>query len=112
MQIHDEISASTAALKKNTGTTPRSFSCPFAYPDGYPHVVEALTSALREHQYAVAVTTRIGTVRHGDDPLGLKRIPVNGADDRNLFVAKLYGHYDWLYNVQHVFKQLKHRLLK
>ena len=73
----------------------------------YPRAVDSLLTALKENDYSTAVTTRIGTVNQTDNSLTLKRIPINGADDRKFFIAKLYGHYDWLYTVQHFVKLLK-----
>jgi hypothetical protein len=62
---------------------------------------------LRELGYASCVTTVIGRMQAGDQPLRLKRLPANSCDDRALFMAKLDGAYDWLGSAQRSVRQLK-----
>jgi len=49
----------------------------------------------------------LGRVKLGDDPYGLKRLPVNSWDDEALLRAKVEGGYDWLAVPQKAFKKLK-----
>jgi hypothetical protein len=51
------------------------------------------------------VTTAIGVANGADEPLFLRRLPINDADDDALFRAKLDGDYDWLQRPQSVRKQ-------
>ncbi len=100
MEIREEIRCSTEEIENRLGGKVTSFSCPFAYPQAHPAVLSALQESLLDYGYTVAVTTKIGTVSLQDEPLSLRRLPVNSEDDRALFMAKLKGGYDWLGGIQ------------
>jgi peptidoglycan/xylan/chitin deacetylase (PgdA/CDA1 family) len=100
-EIRDEIRMSADSIETQIGKRVTSFSCPFAFPQGYPKVIRALQASLLERGYATGVTTNIGTVSLDDDSFSLKRLPVNSDDDKTLFMAKLMGGYDWLNGIQH-----------
>jgi hypothetical protein len=76
----------------------------------YPAKASALRESLVDNGYAVAVTTKIGTVSVNDDPFTLKRLPINDDDDKMLFLAKLHGGYDWLYGMQRIVRGTKKAL--
>lgn len=99
-EIMVELRTSAADISKHIETKVTEFSCPFAFPQADRATLQAITSALTTCGYTVAVTTKIGRVNPSDDALSLRRIPVNGEDDRKLFLAKLAGGYDWLGGVQ------------
>lgn len=65
-----EMAESKDALEQNLGT-PVSVLC---YP--YGSVNDAVAETAREVGYSLAVTTQMGRVRQGDDPLRLPRISV------------------------------------
>lgn len=105
--IEAELRDSKAILEHNLGHPVRSF----AYPYGYPSTNRAFTArfkqTLRTLGYETCVTTEIGLVRPADEPLELKRLPANSADDAALLGAKLAGAYDWLHWPQSIVKRLK-----
>lgn len=108
-EIDDEIKSSKKKIEDEIGIKIDSFSYPFAFPQEDQDFVIRYKEKLVEYGYRVAVTTTIGRASINDDPLILKRIPVNNADDSLLFPAKLEGAYDWLYRLQYVYKLIKGR---
>jgi peptidoglycan/xylan/chitin deacetylase (PgdA/CDA1 family) len=84
-----------------------SFCYPFAFPEENARFIKTLEELLQTAGYTVGVTTRIGIPRGGENPLFLKRIPVNEMDDLRLLKAKLTGAYDWVYGIQKFYKYLK-----
>jgi peptidoglycan/xylan/chitin deacetylase (PgdA/CDA1 family) len=106
-KVFEEIQASKEHIEDKIGQNVTAFACPYAFPQMYPRVEKSLISALKECGYSVGVTTRIGRAQQLDNPFTLKRIPVNNDDDRDLFLAKLHGGYDWMYGMQFAVKLIK-----
>jgi peptidoglycan/xylan/chitin deacetylase (PgdA/CDA1 family) len=108
--LERELSESRETIERELGEKIEFFSHPYAFPQADLRYIERFRRAILECGYRAAVTTRLGRVRAGDDPVMLKRIPVNGADGAELFRAKLMGAYDWLHGPQQAvqwFKQSK-----
>ena len=105
--IRNEIGYSKTAIEDATGKPVRLFSCPYAFPQEDRGFVDHLGVALKKCGYSLGVTTMIGRAAPGEDPMFLKRIPVNMHDDEPLFRAKLEGGYDWLRTPQYLFRVLK-----
>lgn len=112
-EIEHEIKASRERIEDETGTKVDSFSYPFAFPQENRNFITRYKEILIEQGYRTAVTTIIGRVAIGlDDPLFLKRIPVNNGDDPLFFRLKLQGAYDWLQTPQSFFKHIKRSIQK
>ena len=83
----------------------------FAYPCTFPEADRAFFGRLRETLipcgYRSFVTTIASCVTQGDDLYTLRRLPMNGADDPALLMAKLEGAYDWMEPAQQIFKRVK-----
>jgi peptidoglycan/xylan/chitin deacetylase (PgdA/CDA1 family) len=109
--IHEEVKQSAETIAAQIGMKVTGFSCPFAFPQAYKGIIGALRESLRDCGYTVGVTTKIGTVSAHDDPCTLKRLPVNSADDKRLFMAKLHGGYNWLGFIQHWAQLVKKAIL-
>ena len=109
--IAQELNDSRKAIEDNLGEPVQSFSYPYRFPEEDRSFRRYLRDTLREAGYSHGVTTVIGRARMEDDKLFLKRLPVNGADDLDLFSAKLEGGYDWVHKPQIISKQLKKLLL-
>ncbi len=105
--LQRELTDSRQAIAAELGETADTFAHPYAFPAADPDYVNRFTCAAEETGYQVGVTTTLGCARPGDHPLRLKRLPVNGADDPQLFRAKLCGAYDWLAIPQALVKRLK-----
>jgi peptidoglycan/xylan/chitin deacetylase (PgdA/CDA1 family) len=102
-----ELRTSHLELQSQLGSPVTSFAYPYAFPQANDTFVSRLRELLRESGYATNVTTQVGRVRVADDPLQLRRLPINDADDRALFLAKLDGAYDWLGGLQTVSKRIR-----
>jgi peptidoglycan/xylan/chitin deacetylase (PgdA/CDA1 family) len=109
-QIRVELETSKKVIEQELGKAAPSFAYPYAFPSGDRAFVKKFTELLRGAGYETNVTTRIGTVRAGDDPFTLRRLPANSDDDASLFMAKIHGAYDWLGRPQDTLKKLKHLL--
>lgn len=102
-----ELRESAERMARELGEPPTAFSYPFAFPETDASFVADFRELLRDAGYRVAVTTRIGVVESGDDPLTLRRLPVNSADDLRLFAAKMGGAYGWMRLPQRWTKTIK-----
>lgn len=109
VEIEDELQKSKEIIEDKLGSRIKSFSYPFAFPEEDKDFVIYLKSVLLKCGYKNGVSTIIGTTHTQDDILFLTRVPVNSSDDMFLFKAKLNGGYDWLHNLQYLFKYLKNR---
>lgn len=105
--IQKEIHDSKAAIEDATGNCVSYFSYPYAFPQEDRGFIAQLEDALRGCGYKYGVTTCIGRVNVGQNPLFLKRIPLNLHDDEALLQAKLEGGYDWLQSAQYTIRMLK-----
>lgn len=98
---------SKEAIERETRSAVDTFSYPYAFPVGQTRLIAELSKSLIEAGYTNGVTTKIGRCSIGDEPLILKRIPVNEYDDLGLLQAKLKGGYDWLGSVQFLWKCIR-----
>jgi len=104
-RIQDELEQSRRIIREGTGAC-EGFCYPFQFPQQDPFFLSRFQESLRSAGYQYCLTTKIGTVNTRGDLLALKRIPINSADDRALFKAKLQGNYDWLARAQSIKKRL------
>lgn len=107
-QIERELRDSRAAIESRLGSHVPAFAYPFAFPQADEKFATGFRETLRAAGYESCVTTEIGIVAPGDNPLELRRLPANDCDDPALFRAKLDGDYDWLRLPQRTFKAFKH----
>jgi len=107
--ILHELSDSKQIIENTTGSEVSLFSYPYRFPEEDKEFTKALGSLLTEQGYSAGVTTVIGLSKCSDNPLFLRRLPVNEADDRQFLRAKLEGAYDWLHFVQLTYKRLRRR---
>lgn len=106
-QIEQELRLSKERIATELGEEVVSFGYPYAYPREDAGFVSQFTALLQKWNYQSCVTTVIGRAPAGSNPFELRRLPVNSADDRALFGAKLEGAYDWLSGVQSWFRRAK-----
>jgi len=105
--IAAEIARSRDAIQDVTGLGVTLFSYPYRFPEEDGAFVRRLDRLLKDSGYRGGVTTRIGRASTADNPLFLKRLPINDEDDLSLFKAKLEGAYDWLHPIQLTSKRLR-----
>lgn len=106
-EIEGELAVSKERLERELEESVGGFAYPYAFPQEDGAFTAALSGLLRRRGYQTCVTTVVGRVRPDDDPLQLKRLPVNACDDRALLAAKLHGAYDWIGAVQQARRQWK-----
>jgi len=102
--VKNEVEVSKQVIEQKLGLPVESFAYPFAFPDADSKFKKSLHEILSRAGYRNGVCTSIGTVRPGDDPFFMRRLPINGCDDAVLFGAKLSGAYDWLARPQYFSK--------
>ena len=107
MEMHRELVESKNTIEQKLGTAIESFAYPYAFPEADKKFVIKLRDGLLEAGYRNGVCTMIGSAGPSNDPLFLKRLPVNSCDDSELFAAKLSGAYDWLARPQYILKRFK-----
>jgi peptidoglycan/xylan/chitin deacetylase (PgdA/CDA1 family) len=105
-QIEYELLESKNIIEENLNSKISSFSYPFAFPQQDKNFVEKLKEILLKCNYKIGVTTKIGIATRNDNPLFLKRIPINSSDDKAFLNAKLNGAYNWLNNFQTLYKRM------
>jgi peptidoglycan/xylan/chitin deacetylase (PgdA/CDA1 family) len=105
--IERELRDSKNEMETQLGARVTTFAYPYAFPQAKPLFVQKLSDALVENGYRCCVTTEVGRAHPGDNVYRLKRLPMNGEDDVNLFRAKLEGGYDWLALPQAMVKRVK-----
>ncbi|HEY2384484.1 MAG TPA: polysaccharide deacetylase family protein [Terriglobia bacterium] len=106
-KLETELSASKQSIEDELGYEVTGFAYPYAFPQEDRAFANLLTDHLRQSGYETCVTTMVGRVHAGDDRLLLKRLPVNSCDDRELFLAKLRGCYDWVGCAQGMIRRVK-----
>jgi peptidoglycan/xylan/chitin deacetylase (PgdA/CDA1 family) len=106
-QIESEARISKERIQQELREEVTSFAYPYAFPQEDNAFRRTIAGLLREQGYRSSVTTVVGRSQAGDDPLFLKRLPINSCDDRRLFEAKLEGAYDWLGPAQYAYRQIK-----
>jgi peptidoglycan/xylan/chitin deacetylase (PgdA/CDA1 family) len=105
--IELETRNSKHEIEARLGASIRAFAYPYAFPQADPQFAASFVNLLRFTGYASCATTEVGRARAGGDRYRLKRLPVNSADDPELFQAKLSGGYDWLALPQAWMKRIK-----
>ena len=100
-----ELQQSRMQIEQVLSKPVTSFAYPYAFPQGNRDYVSRFRSELQRQNYRVGVTTAVGRFGVADDPLCIKRLPVNDADDIPLFRAKLAGAYDWIGTIQSAWKR-------
>ena len=105
--VRRELQESRDTIEQQLGQPVTTFAYPYAFPEANLTFVNRLRALLAETGYTSNATTVLGRAQAGDDPLLLKRLPVNEGDDTAFLRAKLEGAYDWLHSVQIAFKRLK-----
>ena len=109
-EIRQELCDSRLQLEDNLQAPVCSFAYPYAFPQEDRGFVEHFRKVLHDQGYCVAVTSVIGRMRPGGDPLYLKRLPVNGCDDERLLESKIGGAYDWMASAQKAVRRFKFSL--
>ena len=109
-EIEVELRESRAELEHQLSRPVHSFAYPYAYPEADNNFCRRLRETLMASGYRSCVTTIASRVAKNDDAYTLRRLPMNGADDPGLLLAKLEGAYDWMEPAQRTFKRVK-RLL-
>lgn len=105
-EIELELRSSRETIEDKLGRIVRSFAYPYAFPESASTFVACLRRILQKCAYQIGVSTVIGRATKVDDPLFLRRLPMNSSDDTALFRAKLEGGYDWLRALQRMKKVL------
>jgi peptidoglycan/xylan/chitin deacetylase (PgdA/CDA1 family) len=108
--LRSELSESRQQIEGTIGAPVTTFAYPYAYPQHESGFVSRFCRELKEQGYGLGVTTVIGRFSPDDDPLQIRRLPVNDADDLRLFAAKLAGAYDWVGALQLGWKRLRRRV--
>jgi peptidoglycan/xylan/chitin deacetylase (PgdA/CDA1 family) len=106
-EVVRELTESKSRIETELQRTAAGFSYPYAFPQADGGFVRTLFAALGSIGYRHGVTTMIGRVSTRDNPFGLKRLPISSADDRELFLAKLEGAYDWMAEPQNWAKTVR-----
>jgi peptidoglycan/xylan/chitin deacetylase (PgdA/CDA1 family) len=106
-RIRAELRESRDEIEHQLGKPVTLFSYPYAFPQADRPYVSTFRGMLREEGYNCCLTTVIGRVAKGDDPLMIKRLPVNDLDDAGFFSAKLTGAYDWMGVLQSLSKRAR-----
>ncbi len=102
--IHSELVDSRKAIEDHTGQPVTSFAYPDAFPETDRNFKATLRELLVEAGYTSGVCTTVACATAASDPFFLPRLPVNNDDDRALLRAKLSGAYNWVGDIQRVFK--------
>ncbi|MBN1981925.1 MAG: polysaccharide deacetylase family protein [Chitinivibrionales bacterium] len=105
--IEQELVQSRKTIEDALGCRIDTFSYPYKFPEHDKSFVAGLVDCLQRSGYHCGVSTRIGTVSHGDSIYYMRRIPVNCCDDIRFFQAKVEGYYNWLHTVQYFSKVLR-----
>lgn len=104
-EIRRELFESKQSLENALSQSIGDFSHPFAFPEHDSIYIESYRLHLKENGYRTGATTIIGSVKRSDDPLIIKRLPVNDFDDYSFLAAKLKSSYNWLHQAQLLRKQ-------
>ena len=102
--MRNEVGQSKEEIQEKLGELVEAFAYPYRFPETSRRFVSRIRDALQESGYRSGVTTVIGRLHRLDNPLFMRRLPINSHDDPRLFRAKLEGGYDWLRTVQYMAK--------
>jgi peptidoglycan/xylan/chitin deacetylase (PgdA/CDA1 family) len=105
--IIQELRRSKSIIEDKLGSAVTVFSYPYRFPEENEEFKGLITEELTNAGYILGVTTIVGRYRAGDNPMLIKRLPVNSDDDETLLDAKLKGSYDWLRTPQYMVKRLR-----
>jgi peptidoglycan/xylan/chitin deacetylase (PgdA/CDA1 family) len=103
--IEAELRDSRTEIEQQLGLATPAFAYPYGFPQAEKQFVQRFHSLLRQTGYTSCATTVIGRAWPRSDRLSISRLPANSDDDREFFVAKLRGAYDWLAAPQALTKQ-------
>ena len=106
-EIEAELRDSRAELEHQLSRPAHSFAYPYAYPGADGAFCGRLRETLIRCGYRSCVTTMVGRVVKRADAHSLRRLPMNGADDAALLLAKVSGAYDWMEPAQRSVKRVK-----
>lgn len=87
-ELDNEIIGSMEAMEERLKCTVESFCYPYGDYD------ERAVDSVRKAGYKAALTTRRGFVHKGDNPLELRRVPVNLNTHPLSFINKLHSDYE------------------
>lgn len=94
--IVEELVNSKATIEENISDRVSDFAYPYACPQTDKRFLTELQGLLQNAGYSTGVCTTLGRADARSNQYFLPRLPVNGADDTDLFHAKLTGCYDWM----------------
>lgn len=104
--IRHELVDSRNAIEDYISAPVDTFAYPYAFPQADKSFQAVLHNLLRDAGYTSGVCTMVGRANPRSEPLFLPRLPINSADDMDLFRAKLRGSYDWMGRSQSMLKKL------
>ncbi len=107
-QLEYELGRSKEVLEDRLGLPIESFAYPHGFPEEDRNYTRYLQDVLCNCGYDHGVSTILGRASVKSNRFFLPRLPVNGFDDRELFLAKLEGGYDWLHWPQLFKKSIFH----
>ena len=107
-QLEYELGRSKEVLEDRLGVPIESFSYPYGFPEEDKDYARYLEDVLCNLGYNYGVSTILGRASRTSNRFFLPRLPVNSYDDREFFLAKLQGGYDWLHWPQLVKKSIFH----
>jgi len=110
-EVEHEIKDSKLDIEAQLGVPCATFAYPYAFPQTRQDFVGRFKDLLMTAGYETCVTTQLGLDRSDDDPMQIKRLPVNSSDDDKLFQAKLAGSYNWLALPQTMKKRIKRHIM-
>lgn len=105
--IIQELRRSKNIIEDRLGSAVTLFSYPYRFPEENKDFKGFIAEELTNAGYTRGVTTVIGRYRAGDNPMLIKRLPVNSDDDETFLDAKLKGSYDWLRTPQYMVKRIR-----
>ena len=106
-QAQAELVTSKNTIEEMLGKNVELFSYPYRFPEEDRDFTKHLRHLLLEVGYRAGVTTSIGLSRPNQNPMFLRRLPINECDDDSLLAAKLRGDYDWLHIPQLALKTVR-----
>jgi len=109
--ISQELTLSKNIIQDKLGSAVTAFSYPYRFPEENEDFKRCICEELTKAGYTQGVTTVIGRYSAGDNPMQIRRLPVNSNDDEAFLKAKLLGNYDWLHTPQYIIKRARSLIL-